>query len=50
LKSGALARLDVAFSRDQAAKIYVQDRIREQGRELYDWIAGGASLYVCGDA
>jgi sulfite reductase (NADPH) flavoprotein alpha-component len=50
LKSGALARLDVAFSRDQAAKIYVQDRIREQGRDLYAWIAGGASLYVCGDA
>lgn len=50
LKSGTLARLDLAFSRDQAAKIYVQDRIREQGRELYAWISGGASIYVCGDA
>jgi sulfite reductase (NADPH) flavoprotein alpha-component len=50
LKSGSLARLDVAFSRDQAAKLYVQDRIREQGRDLYAWIAGGASVYVCGDA
>lgn len=50
LKSGALHRLDLAFSRDAAGKVYVQDRLREQGRELYAWIEGGAHLYVCGDA
>ena len=50
LKQGGLARLDVAFSRDQAEKIYVQDRLRERGRELYEWIEKGAFLYVCGDA
>ncbi|MGH8182544.1 MAG: assimilatory sulfite reductase (NADPH) flavoprotein subunit [Rhodanobacteraceae bacterium] len=48
LKDGALARLDVAFSRDQADKIYVQDRLREHGRELYAWLEAGAHLYVCG--
>ncbi|PNS09395.1 assimilatory sulfite reductase (NADPH) flavoprotein subunit [Solilutibacter silvestris] len=50
LKSGALHRLDLAFSRDQDHKIYVQDRLRERGAELYDWLKSGASLYVCGDA
>ena len=50
LKQGGLSRLDVAFSRDQAEKIYVQDRLRERGRELYEWIEKGAFLYVCGDA
>ncbi|MGI4794116.1 MAG: hypothetical protein ACRYG8_08545, partial [Janthinobacterium lividum] len=45
-----LTRLDTAFSRDQAHKIYVQDRMLEQGAELYRWLEGGASLYVCGDA
>jgi sulfite reductase (NADPH) flavoprotein alpha-component len=45
-----LQRLDVAFSRDQAAKVYVQQRLREHGRELYAWLEGGAHLYVCGDA
>ena len=50
LKRGALQRLDVAFSRDQAERIYVQQRLREQGAELYRWIDGGAHLYVCGDA
>jgi len=50
LKQGFLQRLDVAFSRDQRQKIYVQDRIREQGAELYRWIEKGAALYVCGDA
>lgn len=49
-RNGTLHRLDVAFSRDQAAKIYVQDRIREQGVELLRWLEGGAHLYVCGDA
>ncbi|MEI8297254.1 MAG: assimilatory sulfite reductase (NADPH) flavoprotein subunit [Pseudomonadota bacterium] len=50
LKKGALNRLDVAFSRDQAQKVYVQDRLREHGRALYEWLDGGAHLYVCGDA
>jgi sulfite reductase (NADPH) flavoprotein alpha-component len=45
-----LHRLDVAFSRDQAHKIYVQDCMREQGAELFAWLEGGAHLYVCGDA
>lgn len=50
LKDGSLHRLDLAFSRDQAKKIYVQDRLRERGRELYGWLENGAQLYVCGDA
>jgi len=50
LKRGQLQRLDLAFSRDQAHKIYVQQRIRQSGRELYAWLENGAHLYVCGDA
>ena len=50
LKSGQLHRLDLAFSRDQADKVYVQHKLREHGRELFAWIEGGAHLYVCGDA
>lgn len=50
LKQGNLQRLDVAFSRDQRQKIYVQDRIRERGAELHRWIERGAAIYVCGDA
>ncbi len=50
LRSGALDRLDLAFSRDSASKVYVQQRLREQGRELYAWLREGAHLYVCGDA
>ena len=50
LKKKQLHRLDVAFSRDQAAKLYVQHRIREHGAELFRWLDGGAHLYVCGDA
>ena len=50
LKQGNLERLDVAFSRDQRQKIYVQDRIRENGAELYRWIERGAAIYVCGDS
>ncbi len=50
LKQGNLRRLDVAFSRDQREKIYVQDRIRESGEELNRWIESGAAIYVCGDA
>ena len=48
-KRGVLNRLDVAFSRDQANKIYVQDRIRENGAELYQWLENGAHVYICGD-
>jgi sulfite reductase (NADPH) flavoprotein alpha-component len=42
--------VDVAFSRDQPEKIYVQQRIREAGKELYSWLSNGAYFYVCGDA
>lgn len=49
-KSGHLTRLDTAFSRDQAAKVYVQDRMREAGAELWRWLQEGAHVYVCGDA
>jgi sulfite reductase (NADPH) flavoprotein alpha-component len=47
---GHLERLDLAFSRDQSEKIYVQDRMREQGAQLWAWLQEGAQLYVCGDA
>jgi sulfite reductase (NADPH) flavoprotein alpha-component len=50
LKSGALSRMDVAFSRDGADKVYVQDRLRAQGRDVYAWLEEGAHVYVCGDA
>ena len=50
LKQGNLQRMDVAFSRDQASKIYVQDRIRDKGSEVSRWIDDGAHVYVCGDA
>lgn len=50
LKSGLLTRMDVAFSRDQAEKIYVQDRLREQSSEVFAWLERGAHLYICGDA
>ncbi|MGW7204427.1 diflavin oxidoreductase [Streptomyces sp. NPDC054837] len=49
-KRGVLTELDLAFSRDQAEKIYVQTRMRERSRELYAWLEEGAHLYVCGDA
>lgn len=49
-QDGLLTRHDVAFSRDQAAKVYVQDRIRERGTELFEWLERGAHVYVCGDA
>jgi sulfite reductase (NADPH) flavoprotein alpha-component len=48
LKDGSLQRMDVAFSRDRAGRIYVQHRLREHGRELFAWLEGGAHLYVCG--
>ena len=42
-------RLDLAFSRDQAQKIYVQHRMREQARDIWAWLEDGAELFVCGD-
>ncbi|RZA27576.1 MAG: assimilatory sulfite reductase (NADPH) flavoprotein subunit, partial [Lysobacteraceae bacterium] len=48
LRSGQLHRLDLAFSRDHAEKIYVQQRLLESGREVFDWLQGGAHFYVCG--
>ncbi|WEP44507.1 NADPH-dependent assimilatory sulfite reductase flavoprotein subunit [Cronobacter dublinensis subsp. infanticibi] len=50
VKEGLLNRIDLAWSRDQDHKIYVQDKIREQGAELWRWIQEGAHIYVCGDA
>lgn len=50
LKRAQLQRLDVAFSRDQADKVYVQHCMRRRGRELYAWLQDGAHVYVCGDA
>ena len=50
LAEGKMVRIDTAFSRDQAKKIYVQDRMREAGAELWQWLQGGAYFYVCGDA
>ncbi|MDP2560098.1 assimilatory sulfite reductase (NADPH) flavoprotein subunit [Psychrobium sp. 1_MG-2023] len=46
---GVLNRIDLAFSRDQEHKVYVQHRIIEQGKDLYQWLENGASLYICGD-
>ncbi|VTU00289.1 sulfite reductase : Sulfite reductase (NADPH) flavoprotein alpha-component OS=Rhodopirellula sp. SWK7 GN=RRSWK_01818 PE=4 SV=1: FeS: FAD_binding_1: NAD_binding_1 [Gemmataceae bacterium] len=48
--SGVLTRLDTAFSRDQAEKVYVQNRMLENAAELWDWLQNGAHFYVCGDA
>ncbi|WP_230686760.1 molybdopterin-dependent oxidoreductase [Catellatospora vulcania] len=47
---GVLTRLDLAFSRDQRSKVYVQDRMREHGAQLWAWLQEGAHFYVCGDA
>ena len=49
-ESGHLTRLDTAFSRDQAHKVYVQDRMLEQGAELWRWLDAGGQFFVCGDA
>ena len=49
-KSGFLTRLDLAFSRDQSEKIYVQTRMLENAAELWSWLEAGAHFYVCGDA
>ena len=49
-EKGILSRLDLAFSRDQAEKVYVQDKMLEAGEELWSWLQGGGYFYVCGDA
>lgn len=49
-EQGLLPRIDVAFSRDQQQKIYVQDKLRENAKEIYAWLQDGANIYVCGDA
>ncbi|HEY5217455.1 MAG TPA: flavodoxin domain-containing protein [Pseudolabrys sp.] len=50
LKDGALTRMDVAFSRDRPEKVYVQNKLWDQRRDLVEWLDGGAHFYVCGDA
>ena len=50
LKDKVLSRMDVAFSRDRTPKAYVQDRLRQNGRDVYAWLEEGAHVYVCGDA
>lgn len=50
LKDGTLRRMDVAFSRDRADKVYVQHRMKEQARDIFAWLEEGAHVYVCGDA
>ena len=50
VKEGVLTRIDLAWSRDQKEKVYVQDKLRQQGAELWRWINDGAHIYVCGDA
>ena len=50
LKQGLLTKLDVAFSRDQSEKVYVQDRMLANSQELYQWLRKGAYFCVCGDA
>ncbi|MEW5548364.1 assimilatory sulfite reductase (NADPH) flavoprotein subunit [Peribacillus frigoritolerans] len=49
LKTGVLTKMDVAFSRDTDEKVYVQNRMREQSGELYEWLQEGAAVYICGD-
>ena len=49
-KGGVITKLDLAFSRDQEEKVYVQDRMLENGADLWSWLQGGGYFYVCGDA
>jgi len=50
VKEGLLTNIDLAWSRDQAEKVYVQDKLREKGAEVWQWLQEGAHVYVCGDA
>ena len=49
-KDGFLQRYSLAWSRDQAEKVYVQDKLREEAATVWQWLQAGAHLYVCGDA
>ncbi|MFC0471497.1 assimilatory sulfite reductase (NADPH) flavoprotein subunit [Halalkalibacter kiskunsagensis] len=49
LKDGILTKMDVAFSRDTDEKVYVQNRMQEQSKELFEWLQQGAAVYICGD-
>lgn len=49
LKSGLLTKLDVAFSRDQAEKVYCQHKLMQRAREVFEWLENGAVFYICGD-
>ncbi len=49
LKTGALAKMDVAFSRDQEEKLYVQHKVLQNSKEIYQWLENGAYVYICGD-
>ncbi len=49
LKSGVLNKIDLAFSRDQAEKVYVQHKLLQKSKEVFDWLQNGAYFYVCGD-
>lgn len=48
VETGSLSKIDLAFSRDQQEKVYVQHKMKKKGKELYDWLQNGATLYVCG--
>ena len=48
VETGVLSKIDLAFSRDQKEKIYVQHKMKKKGKELYEWLQNGASVYVCG--
>jgi sulfite reductase (NADPH) flavoprotein alpha-component len=48
VETGALSKIDLAFSRDQEEKIYVQHKLKKNGKEVYEWLKNGASVYVCG--
>jgi sulfite reductase (NADPH) flavoprotein alpha-component len=48
VETGSLSKIDLAFSRDQEEKVYVQHKLRRKGKELYEWLQSGASLYLCG--
>ncbi len=49
MKEGYLEKIDVAFSRDQKEKVYVQNRLIERQKEVFDWLNKGANIYLCGD-
>ena len=49
LKSGALSKIDLAFSRDQAEKVYVQHKLKQNGAQVFEWLEQGAHFYICGD-